>query len=136
MSRRGFTLLEVLVATSIMAIAVVGLLSALSSSLSNANRLTDHDKAALAARRKMDELLLASRLPRMQVMEGPLDPVADGLEGGWRAEVFPFEAAPNVGPGMVVFDRVECEIWWTRAGQRKSFALEAYKANVLGPGGQ
>ena len=53
---RGFTLLEVMVATTIMAIAVVGLLSSLSASLRNAARLTDNDRSALLARRKMDEL--------------------------------------------------------------------------------
>jgi type II secretion system protein I len=125
-------LLEVLVATSIMAVAVVGLLSALSSSLSNAGRLTDHDKAALAARRKMDELLLATEmLPKMQVLEGPLDPAADGLTGGWRARVSPFEGPPNAGPGTTVLDRVECEIWWMSGDKRRSFSLEGYKQVIL-----
>ena len=56
--RRGYTLLEVLVATSIMAIAVVGLLSNLSTSLSNAARLTDYDRASVLAKRTMDNLML------------------------------------------------------------------------------
>ena len=44
-SRRGFTLLEVMVATTIMGIAVVTLLSALSTSVRNATRLTDYVRA-------------------------------------------------------------------------------------------
>jgi len=60
----GFTLLEVLVATLVMAIAVAGLMSAISSSLRNAVRLTDHDRAVLLGRQKMDELLLATGLEK------------------------------------------------------------------------
>ena len=62
--RRGFTLLEVLVATVIMAIAVSGVLAALSTSVRNATRLTDRDRASVFARRKMEELLVDKRLPR------------------------------------------------------------------------
>ena len=40
--QRGFTLLEVLVATTIMAVAIVGLVSMLSSTIRNAARLTDY----------------------------------------------------------------------------------------------
>ncbi|MCC6392589.1 MAG: prepilin-type N-terminal cleavage/methylation domain-containing protein [Bryobacterales bacterium] len=132
--RAGFTLLEMLVATSIMAVAVVGLLSALSSSLHNAARLTDHDRAALVARRKMDELLLLSRLPRYQPMEGTLTPATDaGLSGGWRARMEPFEVPPNVGPGSAILERVECEIWWMDGNQRHSFTLDGYKKTILQP---
>lgn len=133
--RAGFTLLEMLVATSIMAIAVVGLLSALSASLHNAARLTDHDRAALVARRKMDELLLQTRLPRYQPMEGALTPAADaGLAGGWRARMEPFEIPPNAGPGSAILERVECEIWWMDGGRRHSFTLDGYKKTILQPG--
>ncbi len=131
-SRRGFTLLEMLVATTVMAIAVVGLLSALSTSMRNAGRLTNHDRAALVARRRLEELLVAARLPKMQVMEGPLAPVTDaGLEGMWRARVTPFEMNPNVQAGAPVVNRVELEIAWREGSQEKSFRVDGYKSEIL-----
>ncbi|MBL8175022.1 MAG: prepilin-type N-terminal cleavage/methylation domain-containing protein [Bryobacterales bacterium] len=132
--RRGFTLLEMLVATTLMAIAVVGLLSSLSASLRNASRLTDHDRASIVAKRKMDELLLQPRLPRFQPIEGQLTPAADaGLTGGWKATVTPFEVPPQVNPGMAILERVECEIWWTDGSRRRTFSLEGYKTTLLQP---
>lgn len=128
----GFTLLEMLVAATVMAIAVVGLLSALSGSLRNASRLTNHDRAALVARRKMEELLVQARLPRFQMMEGPLIPLVDaGLQGGWRARMTPFEAPPNVQPGNAILERVQCEIWWMDGDKRHSFEVEGYRTTLL-----
>ncbi|MBS1829136.1 MAG: type II secretion system protein [Acidobacteria bacterium] len=130
--KRGFTLLEMLVATTLMAIAVVGLLSSLSASLRNAARLTDQDRAAIVARRKMDELLVQPRLPRYQPIEGPLTPVNDaGLTGGWKATVTPFDVPPAVQPGTGILERVECEIWWMDGSRRRSYSLEGYKTTYL-----
>lgn len=132
---RGFTLLELLVATTIMAVAVVGLLSALNTSIRNASRLTNHDRAALVAKRKMEELLVQRRLPMMQILEGALNPATDaGLAGGWRAQMTPFEAPPNAGGGFPVLNRVECEIWWEEGSTRKTFRLEGYRSEVPMPG--
>jgi general secretion pathway protein I len=132
---RGFTLLELLVATTIMAVAVVGLLSALNTSIRNASRLTNHDRAALVAKRKMEELLVQRRLPMMQILEGPLNPAVDaGLAGGWRAQMTPFEAPPNAGGGIPVLNRVECEIWWEEGATRKTFRLEGYRSEMPMPG--
>src|SRR5213593_375944 len=109
-SRRGFTLLEVMVATTIMGIAVVTLLSALSTSVRNAGRLTDYDRAALLGRAKMDALLVDPALPHQTVMEQDLDAsLMGGAKGGWRAQVTPFEQGPGARPGL---DRVQLEIWW------------------------
>jgi general secretion pathway protein I len=132
MTRRGFTLLEVLVATTIMAIAVTGLLSSLSTSLRNASRLTDAGRGALLARRKMDELLLDRRLPKMAPFQGPIDPaLTGGRSGGWRARVTPFDLGPTPGPNQPILERIELEVWWeTGPGQRK-FGLEAYRPGVM-----
>ena len=134
MRRRGFTLLEVLVATTIMATAVIGLLASISGSMRNADRLTDYDRAALVARRKMDDLLLDPQLRRGVPYQGLLDPsTSSGLDGGWRAQATLFEAPPNAGPGMWVLDRVELEIWWMSGGKRRNFVLEGYRRTVLKP---
>ena len=61
--QHGFTLLEILVATTIMGIAVVGLLSSLSTSMRSAARVTDADRAAQMARNKMEELMVDGNLP-------------------------------------------------------------------------
>jgi len=136
MNNRGFTLLEMLVATLIMGIAVVGLLSNISTSLSTASRLTDYDRAALVARHKMDELLLDSRLPRAARIEGRLDPAAaNGLTGGWAATISQFEAPPNIRPGVTVLDRVELEIWWMSGPRKRALRLEAYRPFVIPPPG-
>ena len=136
MSRRGFTLLEMLVATLIMGVAVVGLLSNISTSLSTAARLTDYDRAALVAKRKMDELLLDSRLPRLTPLHGNLDPAsASGLEGGWNAQLAPFEQPPQLEPGRRILDRLELEIWWISGSRKRTLRLEAYRPYTIVPPG-
>jgi len=77
-SNRGFTLLEVLVATLIMGIAVAGILGALSAGSRNAARLTQYDRATLLARQKMDELLVDQKAPRKQLLAGMWTPQQAG----------------------------------------------------------
>lgn len=136
MSRRGFTLLEMLVATTIMGIAVAGVLSTLSTSMRNASRLTDFDRAALLARAKTDELLVERRLPRNADLRGPIDPaLLGGAQGGWRARLTLLEAPPipNPPPHVRVMDRLEVEIWWMAGERRRSFRMEAYRTGPLDP---
>ncbi|HEY1207685.1 MAG: type II secretion system protein [Bryobacteraceae bacterium] len=132
MRRRGFTLLEMLVATAIMGIAVVGLMANLSASLRNASRLTDYDRAALLAHEKMDELLLDPRLPNLGVIRGVFDPAAAGnTEAGWSARLTPFEVPPNAPPGSEILERLELQVWWGPEGRRRTLALEGYRVGML-----
>jgi len=134
MKEKGFSLLEVMVATFIMAVAVVALLSNLTTSLRNASRLTDHDRAALLARHKMDELLLIPRLPQGQVIEGQFDPSqSSGLQANWRARAGIFEFAPGAGPGAQILERVELQIFFQNNGRTKSFSMEGFRKRNLLP---
>lgn len=129
---RGFTLLEVLVATVIMAIAVVALLSSLTTSMRNASKLTDYDRATLLARAKMDELLATQRLPRNTTLEGTWATTqAAGLQAGWRVLVTPVELPIVKTPGAWLLDRIELQVWWMNGEQRKTFQLEGYRRGLI-----
>ncbi len=133
-ARRGFTLLEVLVATVIMAIAITGLMSAISTSLRSAARLTDYDRAVMFARQKMDELLIAAKVPKLTPFEGTWDEsITGGLPIYWRARLSPFEMPPNPGPGAPFLERIQLEVWWMNGDKRRSFALEGFRRSILAP---
>jgi general secretion pathway protein I len=133
--QQGFTLLEVLVATVIMGIAVVALLSGISASLRNAARVTDYDRAVLVGRAKMDSLLADSRLPKLAILEGPFDPaLMGGVQAGWRARATLFETPRNISPGVPVLERVELEVWWMAGENRRTYTLEGFRRHILREG--
>jgi len=131
----GFTLLEVLVATLIMGIAVTGILSGLAGAARNAARLTDYDRATLLAKQKMDELLIDRDAPRNQDIAAEFDPaLTGGVRTGWRARVTPFEATPGARGTLWDLDRIQLEIWWLSGSVRHSFTLEGFRRNILREG--
>ena len=133
-TQSGFTLLEVLVATMILGIAVAGLMSNLTQSLGNVARLTDYDRGVMLARQKMDELITAAKLPRNQELAGPFDPaMTGGLEAGWKARVTLLDLPPGAGPGAVVIDRVDLQVWWKPQGRLRTFEMEGVRKGVLQP---
>jgi general secretion pathway protein I len=134
MRRRGFTLLEMLVATTIMGIAVVGLLANLSASMRNASRLTEYDRAAALAREKMEQVLLDRRMPKSVPVTGTFDhSLTGGVEAGWSARITTYEALPRAVAGSPVLERVELEVWWGTGEKRRKIALEGLRRGVLTP---
>lgn len=131
-NRRGFTLLEMIVATTIMAIAVVGLMAGLASSTRNAARLQDYDRAVQLGRVRMNELMLDRTLPLNAVAEGRFDPSqTGGLEAGWRVRRTIFEMPPMVQPGQTALDRLEVEVWWKSGNRERTYTLDAYRPHIL-----
>jgi prepilin-type N-terminal cleavage/methylation domain-containing protein len=123
---RGFTLLEMVVATALMSITVVGLLSLLSVVLSNASRVKNYDQAAMLARTKMNDLLVLTPLPMGQPLAGQFDD-----NSGWKAVVTPFERWPDSPPGSFQLVRVDLEIWWMDRGERRSVNLEGFRRDLI-----
>jgi type II secretion system protein I len=135
-SRAGFTLLEVLVATVIMGVAVTALIVGLSQSVKNASRLADYDRAVMLARTKMNDLLLDVNLPFDGSVDGEFTAEQAGdIPSGWKASLKPYDVPPNAGPGMMVLQEIALEIWWEPpTGGRRTMHLESYrKAQIPDP---
>ncbi len=136
---RGFTLLEVLVATMIMAIAVIGLLSELSTSMRNAARLSDHDRMAMLARTRMDELLADGNLPLEGNFNGMFDSAVTGGESaGYNVSYGLFESPQNAAANAAVLQRIVLRVWWKvgneDSARQRSFTLEGFRRNHLPSG--
>ena len=129
----GFTLLEMIVATVIMSIAVVGLLSGLAGATHNAAKLRDYDRMVQLARLQMNDLLVDYTLQPGGGRGGVFDPaLAGGLEAGWQAQILPFEHSPMPpAPGQMVLDRIQLTVWWGAESARKTFTLEAFRERQL-----
>jgi general secretion pathway protein I len=131
----GFTLLEVLVATAIMGVAIAGLLNTISGAARNASRLTEYDRAVLLAKSKMDELLASPKLQRNVPLAGDFDPArTGGVPCSWSATVQPFETVVNAVPGYWVIDRIALEIDWMDGSVKHSFSLEGFRRGILEKG--
>ena len=134
-NQRGFTLLEVLVATAIMGVAVAGLLNTISGAARNAAKLTQFDRAVLLAKSKMDEILAEPKLPRNTVLAGDFPATATGgAPYTWRATITVFETIPGANTGYWDVDRIVLEIGWMDGTTKRSFSLEGYRRGILQDG--
>ncbi len=123
----GFTLLEVIVATALMGIAVVGLLSLVTQSLGNAARVRQYDRAAMLARTQMDALLTMTPLPVGRRLEGDFD-----NSSGWEAVAEPWEVPGGAQPGASMLVRVGLTVWWQADGRRNSVAMDGFRRVRIG----
>ena len=128
-SQAGFSLLEMIVATALTGLTVVGLLSLTSQSLSNSARIREYDRAAMLARTQMDELLTVDPPRLNEPLVGAIDPLT-----GWEARITPVEVDYNAAAGGTLLARVDLTIWWQSDGRRKTFPLEAYRRVRIDPG--
>jgi general secretion pathway protein I len=132
---RGFTLLEMMVASVIMSVAVVGMLSGLAGSTRNAARLRDYDRVTQLARLRMNDLLVDPAFQPGASVGGTFDPsLTGGLEAGWQARAFDFEQAPPAHKpqaGEMVLDRIVLDIWWMVGSTRRTFSVETLRRRVV-----
>lgn len=121
MRRNGFSLLEVVVATGLLGVAMVGILGSIGSSVTAVGAAREHDTAALIARSRMNQLLTARPLPLGTTMG---DRYPDG--SGWEAIARPMEGFGRDSSGRQLV-RISLAVWWYSGGDRKQIRLEGYR---------
>lgn len=132
--RRGFTLLEMIIATTILGVAVTGLLAGLAGSTRNAVRVREYDRAVQLARLRMNELLVDIKAPHRTSLEGLFDPqVTGGIECGWRALVNTEEISRAPVVNDFALDRIQLEVWWMAGAQRRTLKLDGYRRRPMTP---
>lgn len=121
-SDKGFTLIETLVAISILAISLVVLLQLFSGGLKSSKLSDEYTRGIFHAREKMDEILLAGELTE-GVIDGKFD---DGFR--WRAEALhlDIQEAKDVKLPFRAFN-INVDVIWDAGGHEKHFAISAIK---------
>ncbi len=119
---RGFTLLETLVALSVLAIALVVVLQLFSGGLKAGKASDDYTRAVFHGREKMEEILLVAPL-EAGIMEG----YCDG-KYRWQTEVAPIEL-PEEEAQVLPFRMMEItvRIFWSQGIRDKRFELHTTK---------
>ena len=125
---RGFSLLEMIVATAILGIAIIGLMTLTTTVLANAARIREYDRAAMLARTKMNQLLVEEPLPLGMNLSGMFD-----ASLGWEARVDPFFLPPTPQPGRPMLVQIKLSVWWDSDGRRKRLQLESFRRMIIRP---
>jgi len=125
-----------IVATVIMSIAVVGLLSGLAGATRNAARLRDYDRVAQLAQWRMNELVADPTLRPGASVGGLFETtLTGGLEAGWRGRIMNLEPPPHPPMiGELVLDQIVLEVWWMNGDNRRTFRMETVRQRTVGPG--
>jgi len=82
---RGFTLLEVLIALTILGLSLLAMAGKMGRMLNAANTMRDYTYASWIAHNKITELRLANVVPEVSTSSGELEYA--GTEWAWRADV-------------------------------------------------
>lgn len=119
--KRGFTLLETLVAVAVLGTAVAAATGVLSTSLRNVGRSEDYQRAVLLARAQMNELLALPSWRNGQAWRGEW-----GANFQWTARA---ERVPQRAGDRDLMRLVLIGIWKTSRGER-TLELETARLQV------
>ncbi len=119
---RGFTLIEILVAISVLAISLVVILQLFSGGLKSVRLSNQYTRAIFYAREKMEEILL-------------MEDLEEGLQEGeseeplrWRAEIVLIEPEEEEA-SKLPFDtlKIMVDVMWHEGEKEKHFQISTMK---------
>lgn len=127
----GISLLEILIAVSILGICFTALFSGFSTALRTAARIQASDRVVALATEKLNELEVDPDLRAGQRVSGM---TSSGLR--WEAKTELAEQGPgNSAENAIQLVRIAVEIDWQSANGPQRFALETLKLSVPTPKG-
>ncbi|HLY62726.1 MAG TPA: type II secretion system protein [Terriglobia bacterium] len=125
----GVSLLEVLIAISILGISFTAIFSGLSGALRTVDRIDHYAQVTEFAANKLNELAIDSRSEPGQVLSGTSD---SGLS--WRARTELVDERPGVSADHPVqLVRVEIQVSWETSKGSQSYALQTLRLRVPPP---
>lgn len=124
--KTGFTLLEVLLALSLAATAVIALLRLHVLSIRMEDRSQTQVQAAALAEQKMAELMMAG-LPSLGTDSGSLE--QEGRDYRWRTEVTDWKLPESVRADLLPARRILVEIRWDQGKKEKKVQLVSCAAD-------
>ncbi len=120
-AQRGFSLLEVLVALVIMALALAAILQLFASGTNRVAMSDEYLRAAMHARSRLNAV-------------GALIPVEEGHHEGrfedgfdWRVDLSPMEPPAGMTRRGLRAYRVHVEVEWTRGAHARRFAIDSIR---------
>jgi general secretion pathway protein I len=118
----GFTLIETLVAMSVLAISLTVIFQLFSGGLKSSRLSQEYDRGIFHAREKMEEVLLSEELSE-GVLEGEFE---DSF--GWKTEIFRVESAEQEEITLP-FDtfRITVEVMWGEEERERNFEISTIK---------
>jgi hypothetical protein len=124
-----------MVASTIMAIAIVGLLNGIGGATRNAAHLREYDRAAQLARVQMNNLLADDLLVAGSNLGGAFNrELTGGIDVTWQARLSTVEMPPSAMVGAPCLQRIELQIAWMAGEQKRTFSLDAYRTHMLRQG--
>ncbi len=125
MGKRGFTLIEVVVALAILGIGLIVIIELFSGGLRLGRASEEYTKAVGFARAKMEEISVLEKMEEGE-KEGEFD-----KEFWWKMEtkkmeLLPMEKNPEY-KAPVDFYQVKLRVFWKSASKEKSTTIETYR---------
>ncbi len=126
---RGFTLMETMVATMVLGIALVAIMELFSGGLRSARLAEDHTHAVLLAENQLEEILLTTPLKETK-LEGIFDD-----QFNWSCEIKPDEKEQmplDLNPLMQAF-YIQFTVHWQTGNKKNDFTLNTIRITKPAP---
>jgi prepilin-type N-terminal cleavage/methylation domain-containing protein len=125
LDRKGFTLIEVVIALAILGVSLVAIIELFSGGLRLGRMSKEYTTAVNYARMKMEEISLKEQVEE-GVEEGKFDDTFRWETGLKKVDIFPVEADKDFKPPTEFF-HVKVNVTWKSGSMERSTTIESYK---------